>query len=111
MTRFSAIAEILPDESIREMNFLESSFFKQPSKSIPTPTQLRALSKDIHANPRPRPMIFEELKVFVKFGPYVTMREVPKILGWRVDEENYVLLYMELSKERRCRMVGTDLGA
>lgn len=97
---------------MREMNFLDSSFFKEPSKSLPTPAQVRALSKDIHANPQPQPVIFEESKVFVKFGPYVTIAEaqclwmikrtfgdeipVPEVFGWRVDEENYVFLYMEL---------------
>lgn len=112
MTIFSTIAENLPDESIREMDFLDSSFFKEPSKSLPTPAQVRALSKDICANPRPQPIIFEESKVFVKFGPYVTIAEaqclwmikrafgdeipVPEIFGWRMDEENYVFLYMEL---------------
>ncbi|KAJ5882293.1 phosphotransferase enzyme family protein [Penicillium soppii] len=112
MSKFSAIADNLPDESIREMNFFDSSFFKEPSKSLPTPAQVRALSKDIHANPQPQPIIFEEHKIFVKFGPYVTIAEaqclwmikrafgdeipVPEIFGWRVDEEDYVFLYMEL---------------
>ncbi|CAG8175671.1 unnamed protein product [Penicillium salamii] len=112
MTKFSAIVENLPDESIREMNFFDSSFFKEPGNSLPTPAQVRALSKDIYANPQPRPIIFEEPNVFVKFGPYVTIAEaqclwmikralgdeipVPEIFGWRVDEENYVFLYMEI---------------
>jgi hypothetical protein len=112
MTKISPITENHPDESMREMNILDSSFFKEPGKSLPTPAQVRALSKDILNNPQPQPVIFEEFKVFVKFGPYVTIAEaqclwmikrtfgdkvpVPEIYGWRVDEENYVFLYMEL---------------
>lgn len=112
MSTFPAILENIPAESMREMNFLDSSYFKEPGKSLPTPAQVRALSKDIHANPQPQPIIFEDSGVFVKFGPYVTIAEaqclwmlkrtfgdeipVPEIFGWRVDEENYVFLYMEL---------------
>ncbi|KAJ5562878.1 hypothetical protein N7535_002676 [Penicillium sp. DV-2018c] len=106
-----AVIENVP-KSMREMNFLDSSYFKEPGKSLPTPAQVRALSKDVHLRPRPQPVIFEDSGVFVKFGPYVTTAEgqclrmlkqafgdelpVPEIYGWRVDEENYVFLYMEI---------------
>jgi hypothetical protein len=127
MTKFSSIAENLPDESVREMNFLDSSFFKEPSKSLPTPAQVRALSTDIHANPQPQPVIFEECEVFVKFGPYVTVAEaqclwmikrtfgdeipVPEIFGWRVDEENYVFLYMELIQGQTLQVGWNELDS
>lgn len=112
MSKFPTIVENLPAESVRKMNFFDSSYFKEPGESLPTPAQVRALSKEIHANPQPQPIIFENSGVFVKFGPYVTIAEaqclrmlkrtfgdeilVPEIFGWRVDEENYVFLYMEL---------------
>lgn len=102
----------LPDGSAREMNFYDSSFFKEAGNRLPTPAQVKALSSDIHTSPNPRPVIFEASKVLVKFGPQVTKVEaqslwfikrtfgdevpVPEIFGWQVDdEENYVFLYME----------------
>ncbi|CAG8907837.1 unnamed protein product [Penicillium egyptiacum] len=106
MSEFSAILRDLADESMREIDFFDSSFFKVPGRSLRTPAQVRAFSKDIHANPQSQPITFEELKIVVKFGPYVTIAEaqciwmikrafddeipVPEIFGWRVDEENYV---------------------
>ncbi|KAJ5135814.1 phosphotransferase enzyme family protein [Penicillium bovifimosum] len=111
MPEFPAIIESIP-ESMREMDFLDSSYFKEPGKSLPTPAQVRALSKDIHMNSQPQPITFEDSGVFVKFGRYVTIAEaqclrmlkrtfgdeipVPEIFGWRVDEENFVFLYMRL---------------
>lgn len=41
MSKFS-MAENMLDGSIREMNFFDSSFFKEPNKSLPTPAQVRA---------------------------------------------------------------------
>jgi hypothetical protein len=77
---------------------------------------VKALSSDVHISPQPKPVIFAESKLFVKFGPYVTVAEaqclwminrlfgdavpVPEIFGWRVDEENYVFIYMELIEGR-----------
>ncbi|KAJ5138265.1 phosphotransferase enzyme family protein [Penicillium bovifimosum] len=91
MAKFSSIAENLPDESMREMNFLDPSFLKEPGKSLPTPAQVRALPKDIHANPQPQPVIFEESKVFVKFGPYVTIAEAQSLWIENVLEVNWVM--------------------
>lgn len=101
----------LPDGSARDMNFYDSSFFKEAGNRLPTPAQVKALSRDIHTSPHPRPVIFEASKVLVKFGPHVTTAEaqclwfikrtfgdevpVPEIFGWQVDEENHVYLYME----------------
>ncbi|KAJ6004411.1 hypothetical protein N7522_006056 [Penicillium canescens] len=95
------------------MDFLDSSV-KEPGKSLSTPAQVGALSKEIHVNPQPQPVVFKQSEAFVKFGPYVTIAEaqclwiirrtfgddilVPEIFGWRVDEENYVFLYIELIK-------------
>lgn len=94
------------------MDFLDSSFFKNPGQCLPTPAQVRALSSDVSTSPQPRPIIFEKPDVFVKFGPYVTVAEaqclwmirrvfhgripVPEVFGWRTDKENYVFIYMEL---------------
>lgn len=116
MSKLSAVLEQLPDGSSREMNFYDSSFFKKAGKRLPTPSQVKALSKDAHTSPRPKPVIFKDSEVFVKFGPYVTTAEaqclwmikrafgeevpVPEIFGWRVDEENHVFLYMELIQGR-----------
>ncbi|EPS29835.1 hypothetical protein PDE_04785 [Penicillium oxalicum 114-2] len=116
MSKLSAVLEQLPDGSSREMNFYDSSFFKEAGKRLPTPSQVKALSKDAHTSPRPKPVIFKDSEVFVKFGPYVTIAEaqclwmikrafgeevpVPEIFGWRVDEENHVFLYMELIQGR-----------
>ncbi|OQD75533.1 hypothetical protein PENDEC_c007G04809 [Penicillium decumbens] len=93
------------------MDFVDSSFFKDPSKRLPTPAEVRAQSTDLYVNPQPQPVIFEDSKVLVKFGPCVMTAEaqclwmikrafgdevpVPEIFGWRVDED-YVFIYMEL---------------
>ncbi|KAJ5698120.1 hypothetical protein N7462_000125 [Penicillium macrosclerotiorum] len=98
------------------MDFYESSFFQEPNKCLPTPEQVKALSKDIGTTPQPQPVKFKNSGVFVKFGPYVTIAEaqclwmikkafsnqipVPEIFGWRVDEQKNVFLYMELIQGR-----------
>lgn len=105
-------AESLPDGSQPEMNFLESSFFtnNMSNRSFPSPTQVRALSEPTRAT-QPSPVIFEDLNLLVKFGPYVTTNEaqclwairnilgdavpVPEVYGWRVDGDE-VFIYMEL---------------
>lgn len=112
MLRFSALSNQLPDDSIREMDFRESSFFKEPGKCLPTPAQVKALSSDVHISPQPQPVIFNDSKLFVKFGPDVTIAEarclwmikrafsdavsVTEVFGWRVDEENNIFIYVEL---------------
>jgi len=108
---FPAVLDNLPDGSARDMDFVDSSFFKDPSKRLPTPAEVRAQSTDLYVNPQPQPVIFEDSKVLVKFRPCVTTAEaqclwmirrafgdevpVPEIFGWRVDED-YVFIYMEL---------------
>lgn len=55
------------------MGFRDSSSFKEPGKCLPTPTEVKALSKDVHTNPQP--VIFNDSKPFVKFGHYVAVAE------------------------------------
>ncbi|KAJ5223262.1 hypothetical protein N7468_007804 [Penicillium chermesinum] len=117
MSTLSAFSDQLPDGSLREMNFYDSSFFKDPSKRLPTPSEVKALSEDAHTSPHPKPIIFKDSDLFVKFGPCVTTAEaqclwmikrvfgddvpVPEVFGWRVDDEkNHVFIYMELIQGR-----------
>jgi hypothetical protein len=103
----------LPDAEKKEMNFLESSFFKSngPTRSLPTPAEVRARSPLDTSSSQPPPVKFENLKLVVKFGPHVSVAEaqclwlirkmlpsevpVPEIYGWRVDGR-LVFLYMQL---------------
>ena len=75
MSKLFAFSDQLPNGSTREMNFYDSSFFKDSGKSLPTPSQVKALSKDAHTNPQPSPVIFKDSELFVKFVPYVTTAE------------------------------------
>lgn len=102
----------LPDGTKREMDFLDSTFFKTPGQQLPTPAQVRALSKDVSTRAQPTPVISKNPNILVKFGPHVTVEEaqclwmvrqtfqgavpVPEVFGWRVDDEDYVFIYMEL---------------
>lgn len=101
-----------PDGTKREMDFLDSTFFKTPGQHLPTPAQVRALSTDVSTRAQPTPVIFRNLNLLIKFGPHVTVEEaqclwmvrqafqgsvpVPQLFGWRVDDEEYVFIYMEL---------------
>lgn len=102
----------LPDGSKREMDFADSSFFRLTNQSLPTLTQVKALSNGLYIDPQPNPVIFEDLNLLVKLGPNVKVSEaqclwmikrvfhdqvpVPEVFGWRVDEKGYVFIYMEL---------------
>lgn len=115
----------LPDATKPNMDFLDSSFFKNPGQCLPTPAQVRALSSDVSTSPQPRPIIFENPDVFVKFGPYITVAEaqclwmirrvfhgripVPEVFGWRTDKENYVFIYMELIQGQTLLDIWDDL--
>lgn len=106
------LAPRAPDGTKLEMDFLDSTFFKTPGQRLPTPAQVRALSTDICTSPQPKPIIFRNPNIFVKFGRYVTVAEaqclwmvrrafqgtvpVPELFGWRVDDEGYVFIYMQL---------------
>lgn len=104
----------LPDATKRELDFTDTSFFTtSPGRQLPSPAQVRALAKETGVRP-PTPLKLENLNLMVKFGPdhHVTTTEavnlwmikkvfgdeipVPELFGWRVDEENYVFIYMEL---------------
>ena len=103
----------LPDAKVSEMDFLESSFFRNggPSRSLPTPAEVRALSAPNRTLPQPTPVRFEELNLLVKFGPHVTPTEaqclwmirkelqgqvpVPEVYGWRIDGAE-TFIYMQL---------------
>ncbi|RAQ61028.1 phosphotransferase enzyme family protein [Aspergillus flavus] len=103
----------LPDTTKKEIDFTDTSFFTtSPNRHLPTPAQVRALSKDIDTSCQPTPIKFRNLNLIVKFGFYVTIVEalnlwmvkkgfhdkvpVPGIFGWPVDDEGYVFIYMEL---------------
>ncbi|RAO72420.1 uncharacterized protein BHQ10_008432 [Talaromyces amestolkiae] len=105
----------LPDFTQQEVDFTDASFFSSsPDRHLPTPAQVRALSKDVGTCGEPAPIRFEDPKLIVKFGPsrHVTTTEavnlwmikkvfgdgipVPELFGWRVDSEGYVFIYMEL---------------
>lgn len=99
----------LPDGSKRGMDFTYSSFFRTTNQTLPTPAQVKALSKDL-SSPRPNPVIFKDLNILVKFGTGVQVSEaqnlwmikrvfhdqvpVPEVFGWRVDEGGHVFIYM-----------------
>ncbi|KAF7174390.1 hypothetical protein CNMCM5623_007091 [Aspergillus felis] len=103
----------LPDATEKEVDFPDTSFFTtSPGRQLPSPAEVRALSKDIGILSQPAPIRFENLNLIVKCGRYVTTCEalnlwmikkvfgdevpVPELFGWRVDDENYVFIYMEL---------------
>lgn len=102
----------LPDGQKWEMDFLESSFFKDngPKPCLPTPEEVRALSGTNQNKDRPPPVRFEHRNLIVKWGPDVTVSEaqslwaikrvlgdevpVPELYGWRVDGRD-IFIYME----------------
>lgn len=105
----------LPDFSQQEVDFTDTSFFSSnPDRHLPTTDEVRALSKDVGTCGEPAPIRFEDLNLIVKFGPsrHVTTTEavnlwmikkvfgdgipVPELFGWRIDNEGYVFIYMEL---------------
>lgn len=125
MTQVQAIPiPELPDATQREVDFLDSSFFKDPDHHLPTPTEVRALSKDYHTSPEPVPVIFQDLAVFVKFGRHINVAEaqnlwiikrvlhdkvpVPEVFGWRVDGDE-VFIYMELIHGKTLKSQWNDL--
>ncbi|KAE8414285.1 hypothetical protein BDV36DRAFT_286335 [Aspergillus pseudocaelatus] len=65
---------------------------------------------------QPTPIKFENLNLITKFGPHVTTAEalnlwvVKKLFGWRVDDEAYVFIYMELIEGPRLEECWDSLG-
>ncbi|OGM48029.1 phosphotransferase enzyme family protein [Aspergillus bombycis] len=104
----------LPDATKKEIDFTDSSFFTTPNRHLPTPAEVRAISKDAYKSYKVTPVVFENVNLIVKFGTDVTIVEavnlwmikkafqnevpVPELFGWRVDDEGYVFMYMELIK-------------
>jgi hypothetical protein len=125
MTNTQYFAELLPDASQREVDFVDTSFFKS-HQHLPPPAQVRALSRNIKTSSKPKPVIFENLNVLVKFGPHVTVAEaqnlwmikravhdkipIPEVFGWRVDADGYVFIYMELIQGRTLQDRWDDLN-
>jgi hypothetical protein len=103
----------LPSGTGPEMDFLESSFFKNNRlrQCLPTLAEVRALSGTGQSMSQPPPMKFEHLNLIVKFGPHVSIGEalclwaiesvlsdevpVPEVYGWRVDGRD-TFIYMQL---------------
>ena len=49
----------LPDTTKKEIDFTDTLFFTtSPNRHLPTPAQVRALSKDIDTSPQPTPIMF-----------------------------------------------------
>jgi len=107
--------EELPDTSLAQMDFLDSTWFKTHGRTrqFPTPEHVRSFSKPHQLT---RPVRFEELGLIVKFGPGISVMEavnlwairrafqdlvpIPEVYGWRVLELEgkapEVFIYMEL---------------
>lgn len=105
----------LPNASLAQMDFLDSTWFKTHGRTrqFPTPEHVRSFSKPHQPT---RPMRFEDLGLIVKFGPDISISEainlwairrvfqslvpIPEVYGWRVLELEgkppEVFIYMQL---------------
>jgi hypothetical protein len=84
----------LPDGNRNKMDFLDTKFFKL-NKSLPTPAEVRALSKNTDNNgSRPVPVTFDHLDLIVKFGPQVSVVEA--ICLWGCQEESSTIRSLSL---------------
>jgi hypothetical protein len=105
----------LPDTSLAQMDFLDSTWFKTHGRThqFPTPEHVRSFSKPDQLT---HPVRFEDLGLIVKFGPDVSTSEainlwairrafqglvpMPEVYGWRVLElegkNPEVFIYMQL---------------
>lgn len=67
----------IPDQLLQRqrMGFLESAFFSsnQPPRGLPTPAEVRELSGVKKS--QPPPVIFKDLNLIVKYGPFVKIQE------------------------------------
>ncbi|KAL2869534.1 uncharacterized protein BJX67DRAFT_370752 [Aspergillus lucknowensis] len=93
------ISLTLPDSEQKEIDFVDTSFFTgDADQQLPTPAQVRALSKDSATRPQPTPVKYDELSLLVKFGPHVKTVEALNLwtIKKRVDEDGYTFIYMEL---------------
>ncbi|KAI9041090.1 uncharacterized protein KD926_007360 [Aspergillus affinis] len=102
----------LPDATKKEVDFLDTSFFTAiPGRRLPSPHEIRSLSKN-DKSAQPKPVIIEDLDLIVKFGPSITAVKalnlwmirhvfhekvpVPEVFGWRIDDQGFGFIYMEL---------------
>lgn len=105
----------IPDSSLLQMDFLESTWFKTHGQShqLPTPERVRAIGESQRVATVVR---FEELGIVVKSGSHIHVTEainlwavrkfcgdsvpVPEVYAWRVlereDQSNEVFIYMQL---------------
>lgn len=106
----------------QNIDFTETSYFKS-NKTLPTPAAIKAKAKALSEHPdktitfhRPRPVIFADLNLLVKFGKCVSVSEavclravkrtfgdglipvpVLEVFGWRSEgDDAVVFIYMEL---------------
>jgi len=103
----------LPSGECRD--FRDSSFFSRNAVDLPTPAQVRQrhvrVDEKLVSASRPRPVVFQELGLLVKYGSEITIAEAqclwffnrhmkgrvptPELYGWRCDGEE-TFIYMEL---------------
>ena len=109
--RFAVSSRQLPDVSEPQMNFLGSSFFKNYSlHDLPDPSTVKQLAPAGKSLTKPPPVVFENLGLIVKYGPFVTKTEaqnlwlirhalcdevpVPEVYAWRTHGSE-VFIYMQ----------------
>ncbi|KAK6496158.1 hypothetical protein TWF481_002182 [Arthrobotrys musiformis] len=107
----------------KDVDFLETPFFEDNSRKLPTPSEVR--SRATHPGmQRPDPILFPEDNLIVKWGEYITIAEgqvywmlqnylneipAPKIYGWRTEGKE-VFLYLELIKGRQLEEAYDELS-
>lgn len=115
----------LPDGSARDMNFYDSSFFKEAGNRLPTPAQVKALSRDIHTSPHPHGLSYWKLRkswsnlvpmsqrrkhsVYGSSnGPLVMRFQSPRFLGGKSTRKTMFISIWSSSKDRHCKIAGKD---
>lgn len=99
-------------------DFLDSTFFARGHAELPPPEQVRQHGVNIEdfsvSTSRPRPVVFQDLNLLVKYGSEITIAEAqclwclnrhmkgkvptPELYGWRTDGDE-IFIYMELIHE------------
>lgn len=112
-----------------DQNFLNTGFFQEGDRSLPSPEEVRRRSAsmdDTYTNTeRPPPAIFPELKLLVKFGSSITIAEAqclwflnrhmkgrvptPELYGWRTWS-GQVFIYMELVRGMTLKEAWSELA-
>ncbi|KAL3443606.1 phosphotransferase enzyme family protein [Aspergillus insuetus] len=104
----------LPVIAKKELDFTGSAFFTYPSRRLPSPAEVRALSNETANVSKPGLVELEDLNLIVRFGPRVSTLEalnpwvvrrllkdkvpVPEVFGWRIDDQGHFFIYMDLIK-------------